>query len=141
MENGDKKGKAIQVVDKMMEKDHFSAWLGLQVSEVREGYCRLQYTVTKDMLNGFDQVHGGVLFAASDSAFAFACNTHGILSVALSVSISFIKAVYEGEQLTVEAEELYNGRRTGLYQVRTTNKDGVLVSMFQGTAYRTSSEI
>jgi len=49
------------------------------------------------MLNGFDYVHGGVLFSAADSAFAFACNSHGILSVALDVSITFTRPAKEGE--------------------------------------------
>ena len=63
------------VADIMLENDGFSKLLGLQLDEVREGYCRLHYTVRPDMLNGFSTVHGGVIFSAADSAFAFACNS------------------------------------------------------------------
>jgi acyl-CoA thioesterase len=125
----------------MHARDKFSAWLGLEIDKVDIGYCKLHYTVKEDMLNGFERIHGGVLFSASDSAFAFACNSHGIITVALDVSITFTKSCVAGEVLTVEAQELYLGNKTGLYDIRTTNEQGELVCMFKGTAYRTSKEV
>lgn len=132
------KERATALVARMMESDHFSAWLGIEVLEVDNGYCKLAYSVRKDMLNGFGQVHGGVLFSCSDSAFAFACNSYGLITVALDVSISFTKAVKEGERLVVVANELHRGNKTGVYDIRTTNADGQLVAVFKGTAYQTS---
>ncbi len=93
------------------------------------------------MLNGFDMIHGGVLFSASDSAFAFACNSHGIITVAMEVSINFTRPAKSGELLTVEAKELYLGNKTGIYDIRTTNEKGELVAIFKVTAYRTSKEV
>lgn len=122
----------------MSERDRFSKWLGLQVDKIDNGYCKLHYTVKEDMLNGFERLHGGVLFSASDSAFAFACNSHGIITVALDVSITFTKPCFAGDILTVEAQELHLGNKTGLYDIRTTNEKGELVCLFKGTAYRTS---
>ncbi len=130
-----------QVVDFMLAKDRFSAWLGLQVDEVRLGYCRLHYTVKEDMLNGFSSIHGGVLFSASDSALAFACNSHGRITVALDVSISFTRPAKAGDMLTVEAQEVHLGHKIGVYDIRTTNAQGELVTMFKGTAYRTSKVV
>src|SRR5437016_14035462 len=80
------------VLKTMLDKDNFSKWLGIVVDEYREGYCRLHFTIREEMLNGFGIVHGGIVFSAADSAFAFACNSHGQLSVALDVHISFINA-------------------------------------------------
>jgi acyl-CoA thioesterase len=126
------------IADQMMKNDRFSQWLGLEVDECTLGYCRLRYRITEDMLNGFHSVHGGVLFSAADSAFAFACNSHGILTVALDVSITFTRPSRVGDLLTVEAKELYLGNKTGLYEVRTTNPEGELIALFKGTSYRTS---
>lgn len=130
-----------EVLKRMTAHDKFTAWMGLQVDEIGEGYCRLHYTVKEEMLNGFSVIHGGALFAAADSAFAFACNTHGRITMALDVSITFTRAAKAGDLLTVEAKELYVGHRTGLYEVRTTNRDGELVALFKGTAYRTSKPV
>jgi acyl-CoA thioesterase len=130
-----------EVFEVMHARDRFSAWLGLKIDKVDYGYCKLHYMVKEDMLNGFERIHGGVLFSASDSAFAFACNSHGIITVALDVSITFTKSCIAGEVLTVEAQELYLGNKTGLYDIRTTNEKGELVCLFKGTAYRTSKPV
>src|ERR1700743_439134 len=122
----------------MMERDRFSQWLGLEIDEYTKGYCRLHYRITDVMLNGFGQVHGGILFSAADSALAFACNSHGIITVALDVTISFARPARSGELLTVEAKEVHLGNKIGLYDIRTTNENGELVALFKGTAYRTS---
>jgi acyl-CoA thioesterase len=126
---------------KMWEKDFFSQWMGLELIEAGKSTCRLSYRVRKDMLNGFGIVHGGILFSASDSAFAFACNSHGRISVALDVSITFTKAALLDDLLFVEASELHLGKKTAVYDVRTTNLKGELIALFKGTCYRTSKEL
>jgi acyl-CoA thioesterase len=127
-----------QIVAQLLERDRFSQWLDLRIDEVGPGYCRLHYRITEGMVNGFNQAHGGVLFSAADSAFAFACNSHGILTVALDVSITFTRPAKTGDLLFVEAKEIHLGNKTGVYDIRTTNTDGELVALFKGTAYRTS---
>lgn len=133
--------KSQQVLEKMLENDAFSRWLGLVVDDITEGGCCLHYTVKPDMLNGFGIIHGGVVFSASDSAFAFACNSHGRLALALDVSITFTKAAKEGEVLTVEAHEVHLGNKTSVYDIVTKNEKGEIVAIFKGTAYRTSKDI
>lgn len=130
-----------EVLEIMLKSDRFTAWLGLVIDEIGPGYCKLHYRVTDTMLNGFDMIHGGVLFSASDSAFAFACNSHGIITVALDVNISFTRPARTGELLTVEAQEAHLGNRIGIYDIRTTNEAGELVALFKGTAYRTGKPV
>ena len=129
------------ILKTMLAADQFSKWLGIVVDEYREGYCRLHYAVKEEMLNGFGIVHGGAVFAAADSAFAFACNSHGVLSVALDVHISFIRSAKAGDILTVEAKEIHTGNKTSFYDITTTNEAGDVVAMFKGTAYRTSRTV
>jgi len=130
-----------QVLDIMLKRDAFTKWMGLQIDEVGEGYCKLHYRVTGEMLNGFLSIHGGILFSAADSAFAFACNSHGIIAVALDVTISFARPAKAGDLLFVEAKEIYLGNKTGIYDIRTTNEKGELVAIFKGTSYRTSAKV
>lgn len=129
------------VLDIMTRRDEFTKWLGLEIDAIDTGYCKLHYTVKREMLNGFENIHGGIVFSASDSAFAFACNSHGIITVALDVSIAFTQPAKEGDILYVEAKEVHLGNKTGLYDVRTTNAQGKLVAMFKGTAYRTGKPV
>jgi len=130
-----------RVLEIMLEKDRFTKWLGLVIDDHGEGTCKLHFRVTDEMLNGFDRIHGGILFSASDSAFAFACNAYGVITVALDVTISFARPVLPGELLTVEAKELHVGNKIGIYDIKTTNEKGELVCVFKGTSYRTSREI
>ena len=132
---------AEQVLEKMLSADAFSRWMGLEVESVGEGWCKLKFLVKPDMLNGFGIIHGGAIFAASDSAFAFACNSHGRIAVALDVSITFTKSATTGETLFVEARELHLGHKTSVYEIKTTNESGDLVAIFKGTAYRTSRAV
>jgi len=127
-----------QVLSVMLKADRFTEWMGLKIDEINLGYCKLHYTIREEMLNGFDQVHGGILFSAADSAFAFACNSHGRITVALDVSITFTRPARAGDLLTVEAREIHLSNKTGVYDIRTTDKDQNLVCLFKGTSYRTS---
>jgi acyl-CoA thioesterase len=129
--------KAEQIVAKMWQNDHFSQWLGLKIDQITEGGCRLHFTVRQEMLNGFGTIQGGVIFSAADSAFAFACNSHGRVSVALDVSISFTKPAKLGDILTCEAQEVHLGNKTSVYNVEVRDESGDLVALFKGTAYRT----
>ena len=130
-----------QVVSHMMEHDLFSQWLGIEVLEIKAGYSKLKMTVRPEMINGFGIVHGGIAFALSDSAFAFACNNRNVLSVALDTSINFLKPVHVGDILTAEATEMHNGKSTGLYQVHVLNQNDYKVAIFKGTCYRTHKRL
>ena len=125
----------------MLSQDSFSQLLGLTVDEVGPGYCRLHFVVRADMLNGFGALHGGVTFSAADTAFAFACNSHGRQSVGLSVTIDYLAAGQPGDVITVEAREEDLKYKIGVYQVRVTTANGTVLALFKGTAYRTSTDI
>ncbi len=132
---------ANKVVSKMLDTDYFSQWMGIEVLEIREGYSRIQMTVRKEMMNGFGIAHGGISFAFADSAFAFACNSDGKITLALDVSISFPKPAKEGDILIAEAKELNKTRRTGLYLIEITNQQKELIAVFKGTCYKTEKNL
>ncbi|MDD2792671.1 MAG: hydroxyphenylacetyl-CoA thioesterase PaaI [Sediminibacterium sp.] len=129
------------VIDHIMKTDAFSNWLGISVTELKEGYSKIQMTVRPEMMNGLGIVHGGIAFSLADSAFAFACNGRNNLSVALDNSINYLKPVHTGDVITAEATEVHNGRSTGLYQVTMTNQHGHTVAIFKGTCFRTGKPV
>jgi len=137
----DKDQLASKVVDKMMDHDAFSQWMGVEVLDIKEGYSKIKMTIRKEMVNGFGIVHGGLPFSLADSAFAFACNNRNNLSVALDVTITFTKAVNVGDELTAEAKEVHNGRSTGVYLITVTNQKNEQVALFKGTCFRTGKTL
>jgi acyl-CoA thioesterase len=132
---------ATKVVNKMMELDYFSQWMGVEVMEIKPGYSKIKMRLRREMLNGFGIAHGGVTFALADSAFAFACNSDGKITLALDVSISFPKAVKENDVLVAEAKQLNKTNRTGLYLIEVKNQREELVALFKGTCYKTEKDL
>jgi acyl-CoA thioesterase len=116
----------------MFEADACSRALGIKLLEVREGYARMQMLVRPDFLNGHRICHGGLIFTLADSAFAFACNSRNINTVASGCSIEFLRPAYGGDMLTAEAVEQSLTGRTGIYDIRVTNRANDAVAMFRG---------
>jgi acyl-CoA thioesterase len=128
------------IVQRMIERDEFSRWLGITVIDIapRASTCRL--TVRPEMVNGFGVCHGGVTYTLADSALAFACNTHGRVTMAIENNIGYPAGVAVGDVLTAVAVEDSATNRLGFYSVKVTNQSGAVVAMFRGTVYRTRTE-
>lgn len=117
----------------MLEKDLFSKWMGLKLKSISKGNCELTCTVKKEMLNGFEILHGGITYSLSDSALAFASNAYGYKCVSIETSISHLIPVKENDMLLVVAKEIHRGKSIGLYNIDIFNQENKLVSKFKGT--------
>ena len=131
---------AKKVVDKMISGDTFSQWLGIEVLEITEGFCKLKMTVRDEMTNGFNIAHGGIAYSLADSCLAFAANADGIQAVSIETSISHTKKVANGDILTATSKEMNKSNKTALYYITITNQDNLEVAHFIGTVYRTGKE-
>ncbi|WP_116135403.1 hydroxyphenylacetyl-CoA thioesterase PaaI [Trinickia diaoshuihuensis] len=116
----------------MYEADACSRALGFELVEVRPGYARMRATVRPDFLNGHAICHGGLIFTLADSTFAFACNSYNVNTVASGCSIEFLRPVHGNDVLTAEAVEQTVSGRTGIYDIRVTNREGETVALFRG---------
>tara|TARA_B110000116_G_scaffold23950_1_gene18395 strand:+ start:66 stop:485 length:420 start_codon:yes stop_codon:yes gene_type:complete len=128
---------AKKVVDKMINGDAFSRWLGIEVLEITEGYCKLKMTVRKEMTNGFNIAHGGISYSLADSALAFAANSDGIQSLSVETSISHTKKVMSGDTLIAKTQEVSKNDKNAVYNISITNQDNIEIAHFQGKVYRT----
>jgi len=131
---------AKKVVDKMISGDAFSQWLGIEVLEITEGFCKLKMTVKDEMTNGFNIAHGGVAYSLADSCLAFAANADGIQAVSIETSISYTKKVASGDALIAISKEMNKSIKTALYYITITNQNNLEVAHFKGTVYRTGKE-
>jgi acyl-CoA thioesterase len=131
---------ATRIVDRMLDNDPFSQWLGIERVEDGAGRSVLRMTIRKEMLNGFDLMHGGIAFSLADSALAFAANGHNRMSLSIETSMSYLEGVKEGDTITAVAEEAGLTQKTGIYYITISKTDGTRVALFKGTVYRTSKE-
>ena len=129
-----------KIVDTMYQNDAFSQWLGIEVVEVKDGYCELKMTLRKEMLNGFQIAHGGIAYSLADSALAFASNSHGRKSLSVETSISHTVSVKEGDSLIAVSNEISLSPKIGIYLISIKNQNEQEVALFKGTVYRTSKD-
>ena len=107
------------------------AW-GIAIEEAREGYARIRMTLTPAMLNGHRIAHGGMIFALADTAFAYACNSRNVTTVAAQASVVFLDAAKEGDVLVAEAREVALAGRSGVTHVSVRTVDGRTIAELQG---------
>lgn len=127
----DAQRRAQEQATAMYAADVSSQALGIRISDVAPGRATATMRVTPAMVNGHGIGHGGYLFLLADTAFAFACNTHGASVVAAGADVSFLAPVHEGDELVAEAVERVLRGRSGLYDV-TVRREGDPVLEFRG---------
>jgi len=128
--NADESAK--KVAHAMLAAEGTGPTWGITIEEARAGFARLSMRIRADMLNGHRIVHGGMIFALADTAFAYVCNGRNEKTVAAQASIVFLAAVGEGETLIAEAEELSTAGRSGVTRVAVPTADGRAVAEFTG---------
>lgn len=124
--------RARACADIMYSNDRASRQLGIEIEIPAAGAAIATMHVRKDMVNGFDICHGGLVFTLADTAFAFACNAYDELTVAGSGNIEFLRPAVRGDKLCAVASEQHRGRTVGIYKVEVKNQHDKLVALFQG---------
>ena len=128
--------------DAMWAGDAASQALGMAVVDVGPGTAEVSMKVREDMVNGWGLCHGGLIASLADSAFAFACNSHGVVTVAAGFEVDFLESARLGDELVATAVERALRGRSGLYDVtvRRTSDDTVIAE-FRGRSRSTGREI
>lgn len=133
--------QAEAVAKAMYERDAAVIALGITVLEVGLGFARMRMKVRSDMLNGHAICHGGMVFTLADTAFAYACNAQGKVTIAAAASIEFLLPARIGDELIAVAEEKMRGRRGGVYDVSVHNQQAQLVALFRGRSHQLNENI
>jgi acyl-CoA thioesterase len=140
--NTDPDALAWQCAKALYETDVASRAIGMELLDVAPGRARISMTLTEQMLNGHRIGHGGYLFILADSAFAFACNTYDVATVASSCEIVFLAPAQLGDVLEATARERVRAGRRGIYDVTITR--GVppeVVAEFRGISSATGNPV
>jgi acyl-CoA thioesterase len=125
----------------MWSRDNATHALGMELVSVQPGRAVLRMKVRSDMVNGHHICHGGLIFTLADSAFAYACNSYNLNTVASACSIDFLAPGREGEVLEATAVERSASGRTGVYDVEVKVVGGHTVALFRGKSYRIKGEV
>lgn len=125
----------------MYPRDNTARHMGITIEETGPGYARAVMTVQPFMVNGHDILHGGICFTLADTAFAYCCNSHDVVTVASACSISFLAPGKLGDRLTAEAVEQVKKGRAGITDVTVTNQTGEVLALFRGNSRTLSGRV
>jgi acyl-CoA thioesterase len=115
----------------MFAADRASRDLGMKLLQAGDGMAIVEMIVARSMINGHGIAHGGYVFLLADTAFACACNSRGVATVAAGADINFMVPVREGDVLVAVAAERVLLGRSGIYDVTVRTGD-LTVAEFRG---------
>lgn len=120
--------------DKMWQLDAARAASDLTLLSVGPGVAKISMRVRADMLNAHGMCHGGHIYLLADSAFAYACNSYGVTTLAQHCSITYLTPARPGDILTAHAREAHVAGRTGVYDVSVATQNGEIIAEFRGVS-------
>ena len=140
--SGDPDELARTSTEVMWAGDAASRMLGMSVVAVGPGSATVSMTVREDMVNGWGMCHGGLVASLADSAFAVACNSRGVVTVAAGFDVTFLEAARSGDELVAVAVERALRGRSGVYDVTVPRSgDETVVAEFRGRSRSTGRRI
>ncbi|MFD3775772.1 hydroxyphenylacetyl-CoA thioesterase PaaI [Streptomyces sp. NPDC058612] len=116
----------------MHRRDATCRRLGIGLKDAAPGRATVTMRVDESMVNGHGTAHGGFLFLLADAAFAFACNTHGPVTVAQGAQVTFLRPSHAGDDLVADAVERGRFGRSGIYDVTVRGAGGEVIAEFRG---------
>jgi acyl-CoA thioesterase len=132
---------AARAVQALYRGDRASQMLGMTVESCAPGRATVTMRVRPDMVNGHRICHGGLIFALADSAFAFACNSHGDNTVAAGAAIEFLAPGREGDLLRAIALERWRAGRAGVYEIEVRNQRDETIALFRGRSHQIAGRL
>jgi len=117
-------------------QEGYAQKLGMHLVDLKPGYAVVEMVPDGSDENIFGMVHGGVIFSLMDEAFQLSCNSHGTVAVALSVNVVYHHPVRQGRGLRAESREVHRSKKTGTYDIKVVDDEGVLIASCQALAYR-----
>lgn len=125
-----------------VENEPFARALNLNLVELDTGYSVVEMTYDPETMNNmFARAHGGGIFTLIDEAFETACQTDGVVTVALNVSVTYVSSPEERTRLRAEAVEINRTKKTANYDIKVKDQAGQLVATCQALAYRTGKPL
>ena len=107
-----------------IEKDTFTGYVGIELDEIRPGYCRAHLDIKDYHLNPMGSLHGGAAFTLMDVAAGYSGvyangNHRGL--VTQCADIHFLRPITEG-RATAESNVIKSGRNTAYSEVKVMNE-------------------
>lgn len=115
------------VLENITKNTNFGQCLkNVSIVSAGNGTCKAQFTVSDEHLNLGGTMHGGFTSTLVDCISTYALMTQGTGAPGVSVDlhITFMKAAFPGDLVTVDAKTLRAGKRLAFLSVDLSKNDG-----------------
>lgn len=126
--------------ESFMAKNAFARFLGMEVTDVGEGYAKGEILMKEEFSNYSNTLHGAVYFALADTLAGIASKTYGNSSVTLEGKMNFIKAVKSGK-IIGEVHKITHGRTVSVYEAKVYDEENNIVATASYTFYMLNRQI
>ncbi len=106
-----------------MIENNFGKMMGFSCikREEKETICEVE--VTKDMLNPFNAIHGGVLFALSDEVCGYMCSLFYKIPVTLNSTFNYLKPAINNKKIIAKANVIKRGKTICVLEVNVFDEN------------------
>ncbi|WP_051808252.1 PaaI family thioesterase [Actinoplanes subtropicus] len=121
------------VIKELMLGESSLEWFGFEILEATGGSATVTLVARDGQLNGAGVVHGGIVFALADQAFAAAALTVLGAAVTGDAAIQYLAPSGGESVLTAQARTSYCDGRRAVIDVDVVADDRI-VALYRGTA-------
>ncbi|KAL6263621.1 hypothetical protein P5V15_006409 [Pogonomyrmex californicus] len=115
-----------KVLERVTSKGFGRCLKDLQVLSADDGKCKAQFIVTEEHVNLGGFLHGGFTSTLIDcvSTYALITKENSPPGSSVNLNVTFLKAAFPGEIVTVDAKTLRAGKTLAFLAVELTKNDG-----------------
>lgn len=124
----------------MEEKHPLHNFLDVYVSALGQGTAEMEIPISKDHLNMYDYVHGGVYATLADGTMGLAVCTLNKGAVTTTINMNYLKGAARGDVLRSVAKVTKNGNKVVFVECKIYNQREELLATSQGSFYVTSDD-
>lgn len=110
----------------------FARFLGIETTEIREGFAESRMLFRKEFQNVIHSCHGGCLMTLADTTGGAAVASHGTSVTTVSLTVNFLKAALDTKMIYCRARELHSGKRLASVSIEVFDDRGTLLAAAMG---------
>ena len=109
--------------------------LGLNVTEVSEGYAKIEMELDERHANPIGSIHGGAIFTLADTVGGVAATSHGSFVTTVTGSINYLNPAIGVKKLIADTRELKAGKNVLVYDVTVRDENDHVIAEARMTYY------
>ena len=119
----------------------FTKEMGMAVTEVSDGYARVEMEMDERFANPIGSIHGGVIFALADTAGGVAATSKGSFVTTVTGDINYLNPAINVKKLIATTRELKAGKNVLVYDVTVTDEKERVIAESRMTYYSLHKEV